>query len=254
MQRSESIPAGGATSVQVVIGMAVGQLKVAGGATELMEADFTYDEKLVPTVSYRVENNEGVLDIEQSSDRNVTVTRNEWDIRLNNDIPVHLRANLAAADATFDLDVLRTVMFDVRSASGSVKANLAGPQPALRVVETVTASGDIALQLNGDYAALTTLHTRSASGQTDLTFGKNWQDDLDARIESVSGNVILRVPRDIGVIIGLSTISGRVDTRSAGSFQAKGRTFSNAVLGSTDATLQFRVSTISGGITIIETD
>ncbi|MDQ3526034.1 MAG: toast rack family protein, partial [Chloroflexota bacterium] len=83
MQRSETVPAGGATSARVEIGMAVGELRISGGATELMDADFTYDDELEPEVEYRVDGGQGVLTVKQGSKKNVRSTQNEWNIRLN---------------------------------------------------------------------------------------------------------------------------------------------------------------------------
>ena len=57
---------GAAHSVQVNLNMKAGELKVGGGATKLMDADFTYNvPEWKPEVHYEVSAGVGNLEVEQ---------------------------------------------------------------------------------------------------------------------------------------------------------------------------------------------
>lgn len=252
MQRSETVPAGGATSARVEIGMAVGELRISGGATELMDADFTYDEKLAPRLDYRVDGSQGVLTVKQESSNNVRSTRNEWDIRLNDRIPVDVQVNVAAASAELALDTLPVLSLDVHSASGAVLASVGGDQPWVNRIQIESASGGIELRLNGTYRSLSRLESRSASGQLEIDLSGSWKRDLEAHINAVSGAVIVTVPTGVGVAAQTSTISGRLNWQTDRSSGIAGKAYVNDIYQSSRVKLKLRIATVSGSITISE--
>lgn len=252
MQRSETVPAGGATSARVEISMAVGKLSISGGATELMEADFTYDEELAPQLDYRVDGSQGVLTLKQESSNNVRATRNEWNIRLNDRIPVDLQVNVAAASAELTLDTLPVLSLDVHSASGEVVVGMSGDQPWVDRIKIESASGGIQLRLNGTYRSLSRLESRSASGKLEIDLSGSWKKDLEAHINAVSGAVIVTVPIDVGVAARTSTISGRLNSPTGRTSGIAGKAYVNDLFESSRVKLKLRIATVSGSITIEE--
>lgn len=253
MQRSETVPVGGATTARVEISMAVGELHISGGAADLMEADFVYDEELAPQLDYQVNGSQGVLTVKQGSTKNnVRSTRNEWNIRLSNRVPIDVHVNVAAAAAELDLDTLPVLSLDVHSASGGVVVGLSGDQPWVDRIKVESASGAIQLCLNGTYRSLSRLESRSASGRLEVDLSGNWKRDLEANINSVSGAVIVTVPTDVGVAAQTSTISGRLNRQTNRSAGAGGKAYINDVFESSRVKLKLRIATVSGGITIEE--
>ncbi|MBA2451901.1 MAG: hypothetical protein H0V47_01930 [Chloroflexia bacterium] len=252
MQRSETVPAGGATSARVEIGMAVGELRISGGATELMDADFTYDDELEPEVEYRVDGGQGVLTVKQGSKKNVRSTQNEWNIRLNDRIPIDLQVNVAAAAAELVLDTLPILSLDIHSASGAVLANVGGNQPWVDRIKIESASGGIQIRLNGTYRSLSRLESRSASGKLDIDLSGSWKKDLEAHINAVSGAVTVTVPTRVGVAAQTSTISGRLNSPTGRTSGIAGKAYVNDLFESSRVKLKLRIATVSGSITIGE--
>jgi len=94
MHDVETIDRQGSEPVQVHIRMPAGELKLSGGASKLMDADFDYDEaEGKPEISYHVFSGRGQLDVTQPG-RNSTLalvtifgtlvsrTTSQWSLRL----------------------------------------------------------------------------------------------------------------------------------------------------------------------------
>lgn len=250
MQRSETIELDGATAARANISMAVGDLRLTGGASDLMEADFTYDEELEPLIDYRIDNGLGILSIKQESRSKFRTSRNEWDIRLHGDLPVDLRVGLAAATGNLSLDGLTLSELDVRSAAGDAVVSAAGDHPRLEQVAVDTASGDVRMNLSGKYATATSVAVRSAAGDIKLDLGGTWERDLDVNVDTVAGDVEILVPAAMGVAVQSTSMVGRV--RFDGSFQRTGNAQVNAAFGSGPVAMRLKITTISGSVTVRE--
>ena len=92
---SQSIEVGKAQAARAKISMGAGELKLTGGAGNLMDADFTTNiAAWVPEVSYAINDGLGNLTVRQPTPEFNSIpteeTRNEWQVRLNNDIPLDL--------------------------------------------------------------------------------------------------------------------------------------------------------------------
>jgi len=125
---SKSVPLGQAKSVGVDIKMGAGELKVSGSATDLMNADFTYNvDSWKPEVRYDASGDQGHLTVEQpESHGHRGHTRNEWDIRLNDHVATELNANLGAGKANLNLVGLKLSRFEFNLGAGETDVNLDG--------------------------------------------------------------------------------------------------------------------------------
>ena len=126
---SKTIEAAGAEAVEVNIKMGAGELRVAGGAQALMEADFTYrTRRRPPEVDYHVAGSKGFLTVRNRRGGAVVFgsSKNDWDIRLNGGIPADLKVNMGAGESRLDLaDVdLRSLTVDM--GVGELKLDLRG--------------------------------------------------------------------------------------------------------------------------------
>ncbi len=126
---THSIELGGAEFVDVKLDMGVGELSLHGGARELMEAEFRYNiDHWKPEVKYRVTGNRGVLTVKQGKSRRMTVgrKRNEWDISLNDDVPIHLTIDCGVGESKLDLSGLTLKSLDIDMGVGELTVDLSG--------------------------------------------------------------------------------------------------------------------------------
>ncbi len=130
--RSEnsSIPLGNAKSVNAQVVMGAGKLNLAGGAGDLMNANFIYNlASWKPEVSYDITGGVGELRVSQPSNGSAYFSgdvRYEWSIRLNNDIPIDLRTILGAGDGNLRLGGMSLTGLRVQSGAGNVTLDLSG--------------------------------------------------------------------------------------------------------------------------------
>jgi hypothetical protein len=117
--QTRSVEVDGADSVRANVRIALGELDVGGGADRLMEADFAYNVAAwEPRVNYEVVGNSGELAVEQQGLGEGIPTRdvrNEWDLRLNDDVPIDIAVQMGGGVGNLDLDslALRGLNLDV---------------------------------------------------------------------------------------------------------------------------------------------
>jgi hypothetical protein len=219
---SETVELGGATAVRVEIDMGAGELDVAGGAAELLEANFAYNvAELKPEVDYgggtltvrtpKVET--GIASLFDLADY-----RYEWNLRLNDDVPMDLDVNVGAGETNLKLGSLSLTSLDVAGGAGEIMVDLSGSSSLTR------------LDVAGGAGALT----------VDLTGA--WQNDLEATIGGGVGKRILILPRDTGVRVRVEVGIGGVD---ATGMTKEGEYYTNDAYGQSEATLYLDVA---GGV------
>src|SRR3712207_2739258 len=128
--QTRSVNAEGADSVRANLRLALGELDVGGGADRLMEADFAYNVAAwEPRVNYEVVGNSGELAVEQQGlgegipSRDV---RNEWDLRLNDDVPVDLAVQMGGGGGNLGLDSLALTGLNLDVGGGSTRVDPSG--------------------------------------------------------------------------------------------------------------------------------
>jgi hypothetical protein len=132
MQReSKSVDPQNAQSARAKLKMSAGELNVAGGAGQLREGDFSYNvADWKPKVSYDVSGNEGDVVVKQGSGgQGVNLggkARNEWDIRLNDEVPTDLVVQMGAGESDLDLDSLTLTGLKLQMGAGETTVDLTG--------------------------------------------------------------------------------------------------------------------------------
>jgi hypothetical protein len=110
--------------------MGAGELNVTGGADRLMEGDFSYNvADWKPEVDYDVSGDTGELTVEQGSGEGVPLggdARNEWDVRLNDEVPTDLAVEMGAGESDLDLDSLTLTGLTLRMGAGETTVDLTG--------------------------------------------------------------------------------------------------------------------------------
>jgi hypothetical protein len=126
---SRTVELEGADSVVVDLKMGAGELTLAGGAEALAEPDFTYNvADWRPTIDYVVAGEQGELLIEQPEVTNLALDsyRHEWDVRLNEDVPMELDVALGAGASDLDVSALSIRRLDLNVGVGDVELDLTG--------------------------------------------------------------------------------------------------------------------------------
>ena len=220
--QSETVELGAADSAEVEIAMGVGELNVSGGATELMEADFTFNiADWEPEVEYQVSGENGRLTISQPDDDFSGIPddniRYEWDLHFNDAVPLDLEIGLGAGKSNIDLHSL-----------------------AVQSLELDTGAGDVSVKLGG--SPLTNANIEAGVGKITLDLSGNWQDDATISIKTGVGDLTVIVPNDAGVIVDTDLGIGNVD---ADGFRIQGGSYTNDAY--EDSAVKLRVE-ISGGV------
>jgi hypothetical protein len=124
----EAIDRQGSESVQVHIQMPAGELKLSGGASKLMEADFNYDQaEGKPETSYRVSGDTGELEVTQPGKKfHFGPTHNNWDLRFANNVPMELRVEMGAGRSELKVGDLSLTRLEAHMGAGQVTADLTG--------------------------------------------------------------------------------------------------------------------------------
>jgi hypothetical protein len=127
---SRSVEPQNADSVRANLRIALGKLNVGGGADSLMEADFAYNVAAWrPDVNYEVVGDTGELTVHQQGLREGIPTRdvrNEWDLRLSEDLPVDLGVQMGGGVGNLDLDTLTLTGLNLDVGAGVSRVDLAG--------------------------------------------------------------------------------------------------------------------------------
>jgi hypothetical protein len=127
---SQRVELGGAESARVEINMGAGVLQIAGGAQDLLEANFTYSqESWRPEVDYAVSGSEGVLSIKQPSVTGIVPSpelRYEWALRFNSEVPMEMKIEMGVGGGELELGDLNLSKLDVDVGVGGVELSLDG--------------------------------------------------------------------------------------------------------------------------------
>ena len=150
---SQSVELGDARSVRVEINLGAGDLEVTGGAEKLLEADFTYNvARLKPEVKYT----DGTLVVRQPdvnglpSLRGITDYRNEWGLRLHDEVPMDLSVDVGAGTSNLQLAGLSLTGLDVSLGAGKYTIDLSGDWARDLDVTIDTGAANITVRLPRD--------------------------------------------------------------------------------------------------------
>jgi hypothetical protein len=225
---SETVELGDAGSVDVEIVMGAGELDVVGGASDLLQADFTYNvAELEPEVEYQNDRlsvltpdveNTGVGALWDLDDY-----RYEWELRLNDDVSMDMDINMGAGTSDLVLGSLSLSRLDVK-----------------------TGAGDVTLDLTGT-SSLTRLNVDAGVGEITVDLTGDWQGDMDADIRAGVGKLTVLLPRDVGVRVDVEGGISDTDTRG---LAKDGDTYTNDAYGESQVTLRIDIQAGIGDINL----
>jgi len=109
--------------VRANLRMGAGELRIRGGASELMEGEFSYDRmRMHPEVHY----NSGLLTVEEPSGFHSGRGPNRWDLAFNNEKPLDLEINFGAGSGRLNLASLSLRRVDIHMGVGHLEIDLRG--------------------------------------------------------------------------------------------------------------------------------
>lgn len=127
----ESVALEGIDSAEITIKMGVGGLTVRGGASNLLDADFTYNvDEWKPVISYRTRGSTGILSVEQPSVSSAVPdnrVKNDWDLQLDPTIAKELNISLGVGTSSLNLGGINLTNLDVNVGVGETTIDLSGP-------------------------------------------------------------------------------------------------------------------------------
>jgi hypothetical protein len=128
--KSQTVERGDANAVNAEIQMGAGKLDVSGGASELLEASFIYNvEELDPRATYtngRLEVRDSGVNMGIASLADLDEFRNEWDLKLNEDVPMEMKINLGAGPSNLALGALALTSLNINGGAGEITIDLTG--------------------------------------------------------------------------------------------------------------------------------
>jgi hypothetical protein len=225
VKESESVDAGDAESVDIEIEMGAGKLSVSGGSSRLMEGEFIYNViGWKPEIEYEVRGTRGHLKVRRPIGRSAVLSgraRYEWDIRLNEDMPIDLDIELGAGGSDLDLGGLTLKDLRISTGAGEVEVALTG-RPSVKDLRLETGAGDVTVDMTGD-----------------------WREDAKATIVGGVGRLRLRLPSDVGVRVEAEKGIGTV---SASGMTKEGNAYVNRAYGRSGVSLKIDCATGIGSI------
>jgi hypothetical protein len=213
MTESRSVQLGGANTVVAKIELGVGDIEVGGGASELLEAEFSYSPAdWRPDVDYRVVEKDGELSVRQPS---LTAEagedlHNAWELRFLDGVPISLEIELGAGDATLDLRTLELADLDLD-----------------------LGAGDLSLVLDGA-DSLTRADLNLGAGKAEVDLTGEWSGDCYVRLNLGAGSTTLRLPGNVGVRVDADVGIGDV---SASGLSRQNDAYVNAAYGESPFTV-----------------
>ena len=197
---SRSVELENARTAQVNLDMGIGELKVTGGADPLMEADFEYNvAEWEPRVDYEVSGGEGNLAVEQGSDSGIDLgadeSRNEWEVRLNDNVHTVLDVDTGAGETHLDLDSLDLTRVNLDVGAGTSTVDLTGDYERDVEANIDSGAGEVTVQLPSQVSVR--VQADSAAGEVNAG---NLQRDGNSYTNEAYGDseVTLEVRVDMG--------------------------------------------------------
>lgn len=128
LRAEQTVALAGAEQVQANIEMAAGELNVSGGTDDLAQMAFVYSEPdQKPEVEYSVNDNKGDLIVRQPDAIDIGLNEhNEWQISLNETIPIALDISLGAGESKLKLGNLSLNRLDVNVGASNLELDLRG--------------------------------------------------------------------------------------------------------------------------------
>ncbi len=142
----------GAKSVSVHVQMPAGQLRLDGGASKLLDADFRYDGwQGDPQVNYTVSDRQGDLQITQNGNSShFGNAYNDWRLQMGGAVPMDLNLEMGAGQAWVRPTSLALKQLTIHMGAGQLDLDLTGLKPANLQADIEGGAGQARIRLPKD--------------------------------------------------------------------------------------------------------
>jgi hypothetical protein len=210
---SQSRQMSGERALRVDVEYGAGNLSLAPAARgTLYSTNLRYDANVfTPRMSYTT----GRLRVgfEDTKVRGRNMRSGNLDLKLSPDVPLDLRLGFGAAEATIDLGGLRIQRALVQTGASKTVLNVAAPNLiGCELLDIqVGAARFEALRLGNLNAQRMTV--QGGVGDILLDFSGTWQTDMSAKIEMGLGQLVLSLPRGLGVRVRKGGVLSSFDSQ-----------------------------------------
>ena len=207
LHATRDVSSQGAQFVTTNIDIPSGSLDVAGGASQLLNANFDYHESDgAPRVEYSVSGGRGDLSITQENKLHVhlAIARNDWQLRFADNVPMDMNVQIGAGSSNLRLQGLSVKNLDVQAGSGQLNLDLTGPRKSDLHVDIHGGVGSAVIRLPKDVGVR--VHASGGIGSVSPHGLKREGDDY-------VNDVLGKTPATIDLTIegGIGSISLRTD-------------------------------------------
>ena len=125
---AQSVDLQGAKSAHAKLEMGAGQLTINGGASRMLDADFTYSDSFdAPRVDYHVDGGVGQLNITQDSHSvHFGRSQNDWNLHFSKDIPLELKVDMGAGQGELHFRDVPLTRLDLNLGAGQMDVDFTG--------------------------------------------------------------------------------------------------------------------------------
>jgi hypothetical protein len=207
LHASQEVSLQGAQSVTANIDIPSGLLDIAGGATQLLSANFDYhDSDGAPRVEYSVSGGRGDLSITQQEKTHIRLglARNDWQLRFADNVPIDMNVQIGAGSSNLRLQELNVKNLDVQAGVGQMNLDLTGPRKSDLHVDIHGGVGSAIIRLPKDVGVR--VH---ASGGIGSVSPHGLAREGDDYVNDVLGKTPATI--DLTIEGGIGSISLRVD-------------------------------------------
>lgn len=202
--KTQSIPVGSVKSASVHIEMAAGSLNVHGGATGLMDGDFTFAGSVwEPRIKFEPEGDGGQLTVDEVGKGETRVTtghsHNRWDVRLNNSVAIDLHTELGAGSSDLSLADLSLKTVHVEVGAGEGVIDLAGNWNHDVDVQVEGGVGKATIKLPRGMGVRATVEGGIGSVQAS-GFRRDGDDYVNDQYGKTPGTINLKVEGGVGTV------------------------------------------------------
>lgn len=168
-------------------------------------------------------------------------------IQLSPRVDLSLDIALGSADASIELGGLRVT--DLRMTSGASRTALRFSRPnATRCATAAIEAGAAELTVAGlGNSRCDTINVQGGIGQLTLDFSGDWRESADVAIRMTAGELVLRLPRAVGVRLSLDRLLASF--QPAG-LERRGTTYVSPGYDAAGRTLDIAITTAVGGVRV----
>jgi hypothetical protein len=157
---SEIVELKDAKAVRMTVHMPAGELRLEGGATRLLEADFYQGPSwAAPSVDYSVDKGLGTLSInQQSAGQLMTNSDNTWKLKVSNAVPLDLEVDVGAGRGDLNLSRVDLTRLELNIGAGQANVDLTGERTKDLQAEIHGGVGEAFVRLPKGMGVVATVH------------------------------------------------------------------------------------------------